>query len=194
VIRQSVSSYRRAAPFYHFSKESSAEGRGLRCRAMASYARFWIGAKRSKRKNINQSWKLAQEALEVFARLRDGLEYCRTLGMLSLVAELANAYEPSSRIRERNLASILKHGRQAIRSASQLGETAELGQTCAMTATLLVHQARIEGQGSKEFVRLREEALETLEKSRAAITESDFAPIMQQLESQFLHHRMDRWK
>jgi tetratricopeptide (TPR) repeat protein len=137
-LRQSAVIYEKTIDFYGRQKESVKTARMLRCNAMIAYAGYWLAPEaKEKKRQIDECWRLASEALKAFEEAGEGLEYGKTFNQLSKSADLSFCLEWNWQIRDRVMREAVKYGEQAIKSLSTLQNDSELAKAYVKTADYL---------------------------------------------------------
>ena len=137
-LRQSTVAYEKAVEFHGKLKEPVKTARTSRSNAMIAYIGYWLAPEaKEKKRQIDECWRLASEALKAFVEAGEGLEYGKTFNQLSKSADLSFCLEWNCQIRERVMREAVKYGEQAIKSLSTLQNDSELAKAYVKTADYL---------------------------------------------------------
>ncbi|MCW4026007.1 MAG: hypothetical protein NWE76_00805, partial [Candidatus Bathyarchaeota archaeon] len=125
-MRQAIRAYNAARGLYERSGDENAAWM-LRCGALSSYLSHWLASDPSeKRRHLDDSMKLEENAMMVFWNLGNKLEYGRTYNELSLVFWHRAHREWDSQVRRKILEEGISWGEKAVAVLTELGDSYEI--------------------------------------------------------------------
>jgi len=161
-INQAKNSYLKAGISYREAKDN---GSSARCNAWDYYLRFYLAKNASVKSHLlDQSWRLAKQALSSFRKTRDHLGFANTYDQLSTALALGFDYHWNSIVRDSKLREAVEYGREAIRLLSPRDDKKLLSKVCARTALFI----DIQGDEHSEYDKQEEMDREGLEYWRRA--------------------------
>ena len=127
-LYESIREYGKSVEFNSGLTSSTGKGRSLRSRAMITYIHYWLAIESTeKRGHLDESWRLAKEALKEFHEAGEPLEYVRTYDQLIDSATLRYNLDPDFESVRKMVEDALRQGELGINISSSLRKTTELG-------------------------------------------------------------------
>ena len=138
---QAFNSYSKAAKLFGKSEKPEELARMYQCRAAASYIRSWLSPdSASRRKLLDECWKLENEALKLYKSTGDRLSLGMAYNRLNTFLADRLSLEWNRQTRQETLRKALGYGDKAICILSKLGEKHELARAY-YTASIYCHTA-----------------------------------------------------
>lgn len=132
---QALGGYSRAAELFGRAEVPEKLARKCQCEAASAHVSSWLAPDfTSRKKLLEDCWKLEKEAIRFYRRLRSRVALAKAYNKLSAWLVERLDLERNKKVRQKILREALIHGDEAIRILSEPGDTYELARAYCITS------------------------------------------------------------